>query len=178
MLHPPKQYLQTTPSSVCARTSATTRARLAVAMSQMGYMAHFGSCIWLAVSQMTSVYRLISVFVWSRWVISEIRVIQGRKSYGGGSPSMAKRPGLAANPDHPGPEHPQQLVPHAWATLTWASIKAHSTVSIASHNMHGAHTPLTSAILLQGSPNRANSNPEGYIWYLGNISKQIICPEI
>ena len=38
-------------------------ARLALAMGQMGYMAHFGSCIWLAVSQMTSVHRLISVFV-------------------------------------------------------------------------------------------------------------------
>ena len=46
----------------------------------------------------------------------------------GGSPSMAKRRGLAANPDHPGPEHAQKTSPPCMGNSDM-SIKVHSTVS-------------------------------------------------
>ena len=135
-------------------------------------MAHFGSCIWLAVSQMTSVHRLISVFVWSRWVISES--YSGEEVIWWGVPLYGQETRASCQPRPSRPRASPATSP-PWMGHSDMSI---STVSIASHNMHGAHTPLTSTILLQGSPNGANSNPEGYIWYLGNISKQIICPEI
>ena len=95
----------------------------------------------------------------------------------GGSPSMAKRQGLAANPDHPGPEHAQKTSPPCMGHSD-RSIKAHSTVSIASHNMHGAHTPLTSTILLQGSPNGATVKPvfKGHLNIQEEVSLHDRCP--